>query len=106
MKRKAKRVIQNQSEQRQHKPKILADNHDGFGGNVPPDRMVVAIYFDQKDLPDCADAFLAEQELSHWKTVRGAPIRNWKVCAAEWIFNYRQELKRKFRLSPFSSQSY
>jgi hypothetical protein len=51
MKRKAKRVIQNRREQRQHKPKILADDHDGFGGNVPPDRMVVAIYFDQKDLP-------------------------------------------------------
>ncbi|EHQ24750.1 hypothetical protein [Mucilaginibacter paludis] len=106
MKRKAKRVIQNQREPRHDKPKVLADNHDGFGGNVPPDRMVVAIYFDQKDLPDCADAFLAEQELLQWKTIRGAPIRNWKVCAAEWIFNYRQEMKRKFRLSPFSSQSY
>jgi len=106
MKRKAKRVIQNQRDQCQDKPKILANNHDGFGENVPPDRMVVVIYFDQKDLPGCADKFLAEQELSQWKTIRGAPIRNWKVCAAEWIFNYRQELKRRFRLSPFSSQSY
>jgi hypothetical protein len=106
MKRKAKRVIQNQREQSQHKPKVFADNLDGFGGNVPPDRMVVVIYFDQKDLADCADKFLADQEISQWKTIRGAPIRNWKACAAEWIFNYRQELKRKFRLSPFSSQSY
>ena len=103
MKRKVKRIFQNQREARRFKPPTLSDDINGFGEIVPPDRMVVAIYFDQKDLPDCADAFLAEHELAEWKTIRGTPIRNWKVCAAEWIFNYRQELKRKFRLSPFRS---
>lgn len=69
MKRKAKRVIQNQREQRQHEPKILAVNHDGFGGNVPPDRMVVAIYFVDfirfyiRDLKTVARMATHEQEI-------------------------------------------
>jgi hypothetical protein len=106
MKRKAKRAIKKQHEPLQASYKINADSHNGFGGNVPPDRTAVFIYFEQKDLSDCVDEFLAEQELSKWKTVSGAPIRNWKVCAAEWIFNYRQAMKRKFRLSPYNSQSF
>lgn len=105
MKRKAKRVIQKECEPHQEELKNYLDNFNGFGENIPPDRTIVAIYFDQKDLPECADNFFTEQELSQWKTIKGVPIRNWKVVATEWIFNYRQTIKRKLRMSPFCSQS-
>ncbi len=105
MKRKAKRAVEKQIGPRQN-PHFINGNIDGFGKNVPPHRMAVFIYFEQKELPECVDDFLADQELSQLKTVKGAPIRNWKVCAAEWIFNHRQEMKRKFRRSPFNSQSF
>ena len=105
MKRKAKRIIQQLPKAPQANLKIRSQNRDGFGVNVPPDRFVVHIYFDQKDLAEFADVFLAEQELLQWKTGTGTPIRNWKVCAADWIFDHRQRMKRKSRLSPYCSES-
>jgi hypothetical protein len=105
MKRKAKRIIQQPPKAPQANLKIRGQNRDGFGVNVPPDRFVVHIYFDQKDLAECADVFLAQQELLQWKTITGAPIRNWKLCAADWIFDHRQRMKRRSRLSPYYSES-
>ncbi|MCO5950909.1 hypothetical protein [Mucilaginibacter flavidus] len=105
MKRKAKRIIQQPPKAPQDNPKNKGSNLAGYGVNVPPDRFVVHIYFDQKGLADCADVFLAEKELLQWKTGTGSPIRNWKVCAADWIFDHRQRMKRRSRLSPYCSES-
>jgi hypothetical protein len=105
MKRKAKRIIPKRPKAPQANRKIGAQTVEGFGVNVPPDWFAVHIYFDQKDLAEFADVFLAEQELLQWKTGTGAPIRNWKVCAADWIFDHRQRMKRRSRLSPYYSGS-
>jgi len=105
MKRKAKRIIPKRPKAPQANLKIGAQTVDGFGVNVPPDRFAVHIYFDQKDLAEYADVFLAEQELRQWQTGTGTPIRNWKVCAADWIFDHRQRMKRKSRLSPYCNES-
>ncbi|MDB5032658.1 MAG: hypothetical protein JWP71_3379 [Mucilaginibacter sp.] len=105
MKRKAKRIIQHLPKASQANFKIRGQDPNGFGVNVPPDRFVVHVYFDQKDLAECAEVFLSEQELLQWKTIKGAPIRNWKVCAADWIFDHRQRMKRRSRLSPYYCES-
>ncbi|WP_462265684.1 hypothetical protein [Mucilaginibacter sp.] len=65
----------------------------------------IEIYFDQKGVLVVARDFYEEHELRAWKNAAGYPVTNWKVCAAEWIYNYRQEIKRKFRMSPFYSES-
>ncbi|GAB2977292.1 hypothetical protein GCM10027049_10420 [Mucilaginibacter puniceus] len=105
MKRKVKRIIPKQPKAPQANLKNKGADLDGFGVNVPPDRFVVHIYFDQKDLAEFADVFLAEQKSLKWKTGTGTPIRNWKVCAADWIFDHLQRIKRKSRLSPYCSES-
>ena len=105
MKRKAKRIILQPPKAPQANQIIKGQIREGFGFNVPPDRLVVHIYFDQIDLAECGDVFLAQQELLQWKTITGAPIRNWKLCAADWIFDHRQRMKRRSRLSPYYSES-
>ncbi|MBK0378554.1 hypothetical protein [Mucilaginibacter segetis] len=80
--------------------------HDGLGTTMPPDSDVLLIYFDQKGLAQLAEKFFDEHDNRGWKTATGGTIYNWKVCAAEWIYNYRQEVKRRFRQSPFYSESF
>jgi hypothetical protein len=106
MKRKAKRIISIPIKPARKCYKKSVQNDDGFGTSMPPTFTVVAIYFDQKSLADCVSEFYDEHELRHWKNQTGQPITNWKVCAAEWIYNYRQEMKRKFRQSRFYSESF
>jgi hypothetical protein len=104
MKRKAKRSVQPPSKSQHVSLKINGQNLDGFGASMPPDRFVVHIYFNQKGLAEYTNDFLAEHELLQWKTRTGKPIRNWKVCAADWIFDHRQRMKRISRLSVFYSE--
>jgi hypothetical protein len=70
----------------------------GFGYEMPPDRELVHIYFDQKGLAGQADSFYKFYDHAYWQSARGTPFRNWKVLAADWIFNYRQQLKLEQRL--------
>lgn len=105
MKRKAKRTIPSKCDEVNRRGKLPTKIHDGLGTTMPPDRMVLHIYFDQKGVPEFAEEFFYEYDIREWKTPTGGPVRNWKVCAAEWIYNYRQEVKRKFRQSPFYSES-
>jgi hypothetical protein len=105
MKRKAKRIIPQLPKAPLPNLKNKGPNLDGFGVNVPPDRFVVHVYFDQKDLAEYADVFLEQQELLQWKTGTGTPIRNWKVRAADWIFDHRQRMKRRSRQSPYCGES-
>jgi hypothetical protein len=70
---------------------------------VPPSLANVVIYFDQKGVLEVAGDFYEEHELREWKNVAGQPVKNWKVCAADWIYNYRQDLKG-LRQSPFYSE--
>lgn len=106
MKRKAKRTNSSEVKRSRGNVKIKSQNDDGFGTSIPPSFANVQIYFDQKGLLDVAPDFYEEHELKEWKSQTNIQITNWKVCAAEWIFNHRQEVKRKFRLSPFNTESF
>lgn len=105
MKRKAQRIVQQPPKAPHVSLQTNSQNLDGFGASMPPDRFIVHIYFDQKGLAKYANDFLTEHELLQWRTGRGKPIRNWKVCAADWIFDLRQRMKRMSRLSVFCSES-
>ncbi|MVN91426.1 MULTISPECIES: hypothetical protein [Mucilaginibacter] len=81
-------------------------NHDGLGTTMPPDKDVLLIYFDQKGEGELAEDFFNEHDARGWKTPTGGKIFNWKVCASEWIYNHHQDVKRRFRQSPFYSESF
>jgi hypothetical protein len=106
MKRKAKRIASLPAKPARKGIKMSVQNDDGFGTSMPPPFALVKIYFDQRGMDKSVCEFYDEHELRQWKNQTGQPIINWKVCAAEWIYNYRQEMKRKFRQSPFYSESY
>jgi hypothetical protein len=105
MKRKAKRTVPGQPIEVRKGRKNPLQIHDGLGTTMPPDKDVLLIYFDQKGEVELADEFFNEHDTRGWKTPTGGTIYNWKVCAAEWIYNYRQEVKRRFRQSLFYSES-
>ncbi|WP_461451642.1 hypothetical protein [Mucilaginibacter sp.] len=105
MKRKARRIVPVPNQSSRSSLKIVPRNDDGLGTSIPPSLANIEIYFDQKGVMEVARDFYEEHELRAWKNATGYPINNWKVCAAEWIYNYRQETKRKFRMSPFYCES-
>ncbi|MVN91539.1 hypothetical protein [Mucilaginibacter aquatilis] len=69
----------------------------GFGTDMPPQKILVDIYFDQKGLAAQAGIFYSYYEKADWCSPKGTPYRNWKLLAGEWIFNYEQERKLKRR---------
>lgn len=88
-KRKAKRrlIVANETENIALKAKPL---QAGFGYEMPPEFDLILIYFDQKSESKLAMEFYSEQERCGWKTIKGAQIKNWKVAAMEWLYNYYQ----------------
>lgn len=94
VKRKAKRT----KVQLQPDKKLPVSKQKGFGTEMPPDYALVVIYFDQKEAPIQAASFYRYYQEINWTGPRGAPYRNWKILASDWIYNYRQELKLKKRL--------
>jgi len=106
MKRKAKRTITRPSNEGRIGRKKYSSSFDGLGTSMPPDREALLIYFDQKGEAELVDDFYNEHVERKWKSPSGGAIYNWKVCAAEWIYNHRQEMKRRLRKSPFYSDSY
>ncbi len=106
MKRKLKRIDPSIIKSPRRKVKLAVQNDDGFGTSVPPSLTSIEIYFDQKGVLEVARNFYDEHQLREWKSITRQPIINWKVCAAEWIYNYQQEMKRRFRQSPFYSESF
>lgn len=106
MKRKAKRMAALLAKPPAKQLNFRTWKDDGFGTSVPPSIESIVVYFDQKGVPEIACDFYEEHKLRKWKSVNGQPVTNWKVCAAEWIYNYRQDLKRRFRRSPFYSESF
>ena len=105
MKRKAKRIVSNLDKRPRNKNAITVHSHDGLGTSMPPSLASIEIYFDQKGLVEIAGDFFTEHDLREWRSITGHPIINWKVCAADWIFDYRQAMKMRFRKSPFYSES-
>lgn len=101
MKRKAKRIVQQPPKLSQLTRKTGPHFSDGLGTSVPPEFLLVQIYFDQQGLAECAEAFFREKEMSGWKTRFGKPIRNWKECANEWIYDRRLMLRQEMKRSPF-----
>ncbi|UEG54903.1 hypothetical protein LLH06_07985 [Mucilaginibacter daejeonensis] len=106
MKRKAKRTLPRQPNEVRQSSKHTLQIHDGMGTTMPPDKDVLHIYFDQKGEGELTDEFFNEHQARGWKTPTGGTIYNWKVCAAEWIYNHRQEAKRRLRQSSFYGVSY
>ena len=94
LKRKAKRFGARVSRQA---AKLLPATK-GFGYDMPPERIVVDIYFDQKSLPEQAGLFFDHYEQANWSSPRGTPYRNWKLLAGDWIYNYEQAKKLERRL--------
>jgi hypothetical protein len=105
MKRKAKRVVPNFNKQVRHRIPIGVRIDDGLGTSMPPSLASIEIYFDQKGVVEIAGDFFTEHELREWKSATGHSIINWKVCAADWIYDYRQAMKIRFRKSPFYKES-
>lgn len=101
MKRKARRIDPTKQTRRSKKPIIPIQVAESFGFNIPPETVDILIYFEQKDAGEAAKDFVDNQEKSGWKTKTGKPIRNWKVHASDWIFNYKQERKFRIRTSRF-----
>jgi hypothetical protein len=104
MKRKAKRTVPRQPNKVRKSSNKTMQIHAGLGTTMPPDKDILLIYFDQKGEAELAEKFFTEHYAREWKTPTGGTIYNWKVCAAEWIYNHRQEVKRRLRLSPFYSE--
>jgi hypothetical protein len=69
----------------------------GFGTEMPPQKMLVDIYFDQKGFTDQAELFYNFFEKAQWSSPKGTPYRNWKLLATDWIFDYQQSLKLRKR---------
>jgi hypothetical protein len=105
MKRKAKRIAPTTANSPRKSLPIPMEIDDGFGASVPPSLGTLTIYFDQKGEREIARDFYEEHELRQWKSATGQLVTNWKVCAAEWIYNYRQDRKRRFRQSQFYNES-
>lgn len=105
MKRKAKRIVPNLDKRPRNRNAITVRSHDGLGTSMPPSLASIEIYFDQKGLIEIAGDFFTEHELREWKSVTGYPIVNWKVCAADWIYDYRQAAKMRFKKSPYYTES-
>jgi hypothetical protein len=93
-KRKAKRF----KPRPQPEKKLPVSQQKGFGTEMPPDYALVAIYFDQKEAAAQAPSFFRWYESINWTGPRGAPYRNWKILASDWIFNYQQQVKLNKRL--------
>jgi len=103
MKRKAKRIDPAKQVRRSKVPETRVQVTESFGFNIPPEILDVLIYFEQKGASEVANKFVEEQEKFGWRTRLGKPIRNWKVLASDWIFNYKQERKFSLRTSRFCS---
>jgi len=74
------------------KKKTPVSHHEGCGDEMPPSLQHVKIYFDQKGLcAKAAEAFYQYHQKRKWKTEKGCPIRNWKVCASHWIWMHQQQ---------------
>ena len=71
----------------------MSGNSSGFGYEIPPDFDMVSIYFNQKRQLEIACTFFQHFQKANWKTDSGYPIRNWKVLASDWIFEYEQSVK-------------
>jgi hypothetical protein len=103
MKRTAKRINSAKLRGLEKLPANSNAGQKGFGYEMPPDEDLVQIYFDQKGLGNLAQLFYRDYQAWGWKTQTGKKIRNWKVLAVDWIFNYRQTVKLALRRSGFNS---
>ena len=92
-KRKAKRISAGHRPISKPEPII----QKGFGTEMPPQKCVVEIYFDQKNMTAQAHVFYNFYEEANWSSPKGTPYRNWKLLAGDWIFNYEQEQKLRKR---------
>lgn len=71
----------------------------GFGHEMPPEAAAVHIYFDEQGFGAEAEKFFEQHERESWRSKHGTPLRNWKVLAADWIFNCKQALKLEARIT-------
>jgi hypothetical protein len=91
MKRKARRLVIKSDSSSKSDERLSSAS--GFGYEIPPNFEHVKIYFNQKSRPENAIKFLEFYGNTDWKTPGGFSIRNWKVEASNWIFDYNQSIK-------------
>lgn len=94
LKRKAKRLPVEASPG--SKPEPI--HQKGYGTEMPPQKRLVEIYFEQKELTGQVEQFYNFYEQANWSSPKGTPYRNWKLLAGEWIYNFEQEKKLRKRL--------
>jgi hypothetical protein len=92
-KRKAKRIPVEQKSFSKQEP----IHQKGFGTEMPPHKRLIEIYFDQRELGAQAAEFYSFYDHANWSSPKGTPYRNWKSLAANWIFDFQQQLKLKKR---------
>jgi hypothetical protein len=93
IKRKAKRI----STERRSVSQTDSVHQKGFGTEMPPQKRLVEIYFDQKELSGQAQPFYSFYEQADWSSPKGTPYRNWKLLAADWAFEFQQAIKLRKR---------
>ncbi|SEN04654.1 hypothetical protein SAMN05192574_102287 [Mucilaginibacter gossypiicola] len=70
--------------------KMIPENKAGCGGQVPPAREHVLVFFDQAGFEETeAYSFFYHYEELQWKGLKGGLIRNWKTKANEWIWELK-----------------
>nr|WP_121269916.1 hypothetical protein [Pedobacter schmidteae] len=68
----------------------MSKNNTGLGKELPPKLENVIIYFSALGIPSAhAQKFYKHNTKMKWLKPSGAPIRNWKTFACDWIFNLK-----------------
>lgn len=72
--------------------KKRASGKTGLGGEVPPAREHVDIFFDQAGFAETeAEEFFQHYEEMDWHGLKGGLIRNWKTKAQEWLWEIKAQ---------------
>jgi hypothetical protein len=60
----------------------------GLGRELPPVKKHVLVYFQQKGLSiQAATEFYQHYHKRNWLNLNGNLIKDWKMCAWQWIWN-------------------
>ena len=70
--------------------KKCASGKTGLGGEVPPAKEHVRIFFDQAGFAETeAKKFFHHYDEMGWRGLKGGLIRNWKTKAQEWLWDIK-----------------
>lgn len=64
-------------------------SQQGFGFEMPPEFLLVEIYFDQDGYSGESENFYSFYRDAGWHSPKGKPYHNWKVLATAWLKKVR-----------------